>query len=114
MDVTREGVDPRLKSNLLRRPVLYFSYKGSSDRPTPSAYAQSELTTRRLQRPKKSIKNQFQAGSSHASSSQAQNPQTPEGESSQTQSFLGQSSRAKNPWKNLKQLIKKNLERELL
>ena len=95
------------KTSFLRMPVHNLSYKSSTDRPTRSAFAQSGLTTQGLQRLKKIIKNRFQVGSSHASSSQAQNPQTPEGESSQaqnpqnsegessqTQSLLGQSSRA--------------------
>jgi len=108
------------KTSLLRKPVLNLSFKSSSDRPTRSAFAQSGLTTHGLQRLKEIIKDRFKASSSHASTSQAQNPQTPEGESSQTQnpqttegessqtqSLLGQRSRAQSTWKNLQQLIKK-------
>nr|ABD33296.1 hypothetical protein MtrDRAFT_AC158502g5v2 [Medicago truncatula] len=73
--------------------------------PLPSSFA-SGLTTSALQSSslKESFKNWLKSGSSHASSTHgprtplAQNPQTPEGESSQTQSLLGgQSSRAQSP-----------------
>jgi hypothetical protein len=108
------------KKPFLRIPLHNLSYKSSTDRPTRSAFAKSGLTMHGLQRLKETIKNKFQASSSHASSSPAQNrqtlegessqtrnpqnpegesshtqnPQNPEGESSQTQSLLGQSSRA--------------------
>lgn len=83
------------KTSFPRQPVLNLSYRGSSDTPVQSDFAQFGLTTSRLQSLRhRSLKDiiQFESGSSHASSSQGPrtplglNPQTLEGESSRAQS----------------------------